>query len=114
MLGELAAITYTITSKGQIAIDGKADVKAALGRSPDLAEALMLALGDSSDAGVDHKFQSQAERTLSGSVARQRRGFDHVAIGFDYMYGDGRAMAAHEDRQTLRQAQDPRSRWRGF
>jgi hypothetical protein len=46
MLAELAAVTYTVDPHGRIAIDGKADVKSAIGRSPDLAEALMIALGE--------------------------------------------------------------------
>jgi hypothetical protein len=46
MLAELAAITWLIGTRGEIAIEGKSDVKAALGHSPDLAEALMLALGE--------------------------------------------------------------------
>ncbi len=34
MLADLAAITYTVDPHGRIAMDGKADVKSALGRSP--------------------------------------------------------------------------------
>jgi hypothetical protein len=45
MLAELAAITWLIDAHGRIAIEGKADVRAALGHSPDLAESLMLCLG---------------------------------------------------------------------
>ena len=44
---ELAALSYAIDAKGRIVIDDKAAVKSAIGRSPDLAEALMLSsLGD--------------------------------------------------------------------
>ncbi len=44
---ELAALSYGINASGKIAIDDKATVKSAIGRSPDLAEALMLSsLGD--------------------------------------------------------------------
>lgn len=46
MLAELAALNYTIDPKGRIAIEDKASARSALGRSPDLAEALMLALGE--------------------------------------------------------------------
>jgi hypothetical protein len=46
MLAELTAITWLVDVHGRIAIEGKAEVKAALGHSPDLAEALMLALGE--------------------------------------------------------------------
>jgi len=46
MLAELAAVSYAVDAAGRITIDGKADVKSILGRSPDLAEALMIALGE--------------------------------------------------------------------
>jgi phage terminase large subunit len=45
-LAELAAITFVVDSAGRIGIEGKADVKSILGHSPDLAEALMLAIGE--------------------------------------------------------------------
>ena len=45
MLAELAAINYVVDAHGRTAIEDKASVKSALGRSPDLAEALMLAIG---------------------------------------------------------------------
>lgn len=45
-LGELAAINYVIDARGKTAIEDKSSVKSALGRSPDIAEALMLALGE--------------------------------------------------------------------
>jgi phage terminase large subunit len=48
MLSELAAITWLIDTRGAIAIEGKVEVKAALGHSPDLAEALMIAIGSPS------------------------------------------------------------------
>jgi hypothetical protein len=47
-LAELAAIGYVIDPRGKTAIEDKASVKSALGRSPDHAEALMLALGEPS------------------------------------------------------------------
>lgn len=47
-LTELAAIGYVIDPRGKTAIEDKASVKSALGRSPDHAEALMLALGEPS------------------------------------------------------------------
>ena len=46
MLAELASISYLIDSHGKTAIEDKASVKSTLGRSPDLAESLMLALGE--------------------------------------------------------------------
>jgi len=45
-LGELAAINYVIDARGKTAMEDKSSVKSALGRSPDIAEALMLALGE--------------------------------------------------------------------
>ncbi len=47
-LSELAAIGYVINPRGLTAIEAKESVKSALGRSPDHAEALMLALGEAS------------------------------------------------------------------
>ena len=44
-LAELAAINYVIDPKGRTAIEDKASVKSILGRSPDLADSLALALG---------------------------------------------------------------------
>jgi len=41
--GELTSIKYKYTSKGQIQIEPKKEMKKRLGRSPDLADALMLA-----------------------------------------------------------------------
>jgi hypothetical protein len=45
-LGEPASIGYVIDPRGRTAIEDKASVKSALGHSPDLAEALTLALGE--------------------------------------------------------------------
>jgi phage terminase large subunit len=46
MLAELAGIGYVIDPHGKICVEDKASVRATLGRSPDLAEALMLCLGE--------------------------------------------------------------------
>ncbi|HEV3108897.1 MAG TPA: hypothetical protein VGY99_00270, partial [Candidatus Binataceae bacterium] len=46
MLGELAAINFLVDPHGKTAIEDKVSVKSILGRSPDLAESLMLALGE--------------------------------------------------------------------
>jgi hypothetical protein len=47
MLAELAALNYIIDSRGRTAIEDKTSARSALGRSPDLAEALMLgAIGE--------------------------------------------------------------------
>jgi hypothetical protein len=45
-LSELAAIDYLIAPNGKTAIADKETVKAALGKSPDIAEAIMLCLGE--------------------------------------------------------------------
>jgi hypothetical protein len=45
-LAELAVIDYLVAPNGKTQIVDKETVKAALGRSPDVAEALMLALGE--------------------------------------------------------------------
>jgi hypothetical protein len=37
-LSELAAISYVIDSRGRTAIEDKASVKSALGKSPDIAK----------------------------------------------------------------------------
>jgi hypothetical protein len=44
-LSELAAVNYTINPRGLVTIEAKDAIKAALGKSPDLAESLMLAAG---------------------------------------------------------------------
>jgi hypothetical protein len=46
MLGELAAINFLVDPHGRTACEDKTSVKSILGRSPDLAEALMLCLGE--------------------------------------------------------------------
>jgi phage terminase large subunit len=45
-LSELAAISYLVDPRGKTAIEDKTSVKSTLGKSPDLAESLMLALGE--------------------------------------------------------------------
>jgi hypothetical protein len=44
-LGELAAITRLVEVRGRRAIESKESVRSTLGRSPDQAEALCMALG---------------------------------------------------------------------
>ena len=41
--GELTSVKFKYTSKGQIQLEAKKDMKKRLGRSPDLADALVLA-----------------------------------------------------------------------
>jgi phage terminase large subunit len=43
LAAELAAIKYKFTSNGKIQIEKKAEMKTRVGRSPDRADALMLA-----------------------------------------------------------------------
>jgi phage terminase large subunit len=45
-LAELTAVNWVVEPNGRTSIEDKASVKSALGRSPDLAESLMLALGE--------------------------------------------------------------------
>lgn len=71
MLAELAAITWLIDPHGRIAIEGKVDVKAAIGHSPDLAEALMIALGE----GAPQPFEYRAAPAASGM------GYGHTSGG---------------------------------
>ena len=44
LLAELAAVKYKLTGRGQVQIEPKADMKKRLGRSPDRADAVVLAL----------------------------------------------------------------------
>jgi hypothetical protein len=55
MLGELASINYVINPRGQVEIEDKASVKSILGRSPDLAEGLMLCLGEHPPEPFDYR-----------------------------------------------------------
>lgn len=49
----LAAKNYVIDSRGRTSIEDKVSVRSALRRSPDLADPLMLALGEPTE-GRDH------------------------------------------------------------
>jgi phage terminase large subunit len=73
MLAELAAISYLVNSRGAIEIEDKASVRSTLGRSPDLAEALMIALGDY-DTYVDHAFQSWVTAAFHAQAEARRSG----------------------------------------
>ena len=73
MLAELAAIEYVVDTHGRIAIESKASVTSALGRSPDLAEALMIALGDY-ESHIDLDFQSWATAALHARAEERRAG----------------------------------------
>lgn len=81
-------------------IDGKADVRSLLGRSPDIAEALMLSsLGDSGALKIDYDFQQRASSTLSAATAaRQRQGaFEARSNSYNALYATAEQMVQHED-----------------
>ena len=74
MLAELAAITWLIDAAGRIAIEGKADVKSVLGHSPDLAESLMLALGEPSPIPFEYRAAPDMRAPLGYGHARKPAG----------------------------------------
>lgn len=51
LLAELAAVKYKLTSRGQVQIESKEDMKKRLGRSPDRADAVVLALAPHDRSG---------------------------------------------------------------
>ena len=51
LLAELAAVKYKLTGRGQVQIEPKADMKKRLGRSPDRADAVVLALAPHNRGG---------------------------------------------------------------
>jgi hypothetical protein len=55
MLAELTAVTWLVDPRNRIAIEGKADVKAALGHSPDLDEAMMIAIGEGAPIPCEYR-----------------------------------------------------------
>jgi hypothetical protein len=73
MLGELAAITWLVDPRGRIAIEGKVDVKAALGHSPDLAEALMIAIGEGAPVPYEYRAAPPPVNSMGYGHARQNR-----------------------------------------
>jgi phage terminase large subunit len=100
MLAELAAITWLVDSHGRIAIEGKADVKAALGHSPDLAEALMIALGEG--APVPFEYRAAPAPAPGMGYGHQRSGAVSAAIsgcphGGRSMAGCGTCSGQRED-----------------
>ena len=102
MLSELAAITYSVDAHGRIVIDGKADVRAALGRSPDLAEALMMAIGEAAPVRLEY---------TPAPPRIQRGAFDAPAASSDQMYGTAERYFAAEDAAALMVRH---RKWRGF
>jgi hypothetical protein len=62
---------------------------------------------------VDFEFQARAASAFAAETKlRQEHRGDFGEKKFDYMYSSGAAMAAHEDRQSAREAR--RKRWSGF
>ena len=51
LLAELAAVKYKLTGRGQVQIESKEDMKKRLGRSPDRADAVVLALAPHNRGG---------------------------------------------------------------
>jgi len=100
ILAELASISYLINARGQTEIEDKASVKAALGHSPDLAEALMLALGEL----PPEPFAYIPAPARADSLA----GFFRAAENSNRLYADGQALADAEDRADVRGRQADR------
>lgn len=103
MLAELAAITWLLDTHGRIAIEGKADVKAALGHSPDLAESLMLALGE----GAPQPFEYTAAPAMRSPMdyGHTRQPADGLAGRcYEHPWRDacGPCSIANEDAQNAR------------
>jgi hypothetical protein len=90
---ELSAIRYGLDSKARIVIGSKDELKKQLGRSPDLAESLMLASSGRISAEAVRKFIRQAQKWL---VARQCVEVGTVAVGSNALLklwrGDFRAI----------------------
>uniref|UniRef100_A0A6M3JWB2 Putative terminase n=1 Tax=viral metagenome TaxID=1070528 RepID=A0A6M3JWB2_9ZZZZ len=63
---ELATIKYRFNSRGQMRIEEKDEMKKRLGRSPDKADALMLAFATQKDTAWELPYQTE-ERIIPGS-----------------------------------------------
>jgi hypothetical protein len=94
---ELAPIGYVIDPRGRTAIEDKAAVRSSIGRSPDLAEALMLAAGDH-DAHIDLSFQNRAAELFASQTAGRQQGFDAVVDPGDRLYARQPDFSIAEDR----------------
>ncbi len=93
LASQLAALRYELTSRGQVQIENKADMRKRIGRSPDRADALMLALGARAGADLtpyrrmndtwhstattpenrERSYQQQYAELWSGAQPRSRR-----------------------------------------
>jgi phage terminase large subunit len=103
-LAELAAIRYSIDPRGKIEIEGKDELRKRIGRSPDYAESLMLAISPSFH--FDIEFQRQAATVIhSAYVARNNRTIENR------LFANGRSVCELEDREAARSSRD---RFRGF
>jgi hypothetical protein len=111
--GELAAIAYLVDPRGKIAIEDKASVRSALGHSPDRAEALMLALGES-NVPIDHAFQMRAAQTFAAATAARRRGFDAVSSDLGREYARQPDFSRAEDREQAMAKFSNRTKWAGY
>ena len=120
MLVELAALTYAVTPTGKIQIDDKVSTRSVLGHSPDLAEALMLCLGDR-DIYMDHGFQESFAAGLRAQTERRDRIGGDITVGpwspddaivspngRTYRHS-GQEVAAAEDRLSARRSHGGRS-----
>jgi phage terminase large subunit len=103
-LAELAAITYTVDTAGRIAIEGKADVKSTLGRSPDLAESLMIAIGEQ---------PPQPFAWMPVPAKRASSLWDVQPADSNRLYGKAEDVFRDEDRKTLNAVQRWGPRWGG-
>jgi phage terminase large subunit len=72
MLAELVVINYGIDGSGRTIIEAKSAARSELGRSPDLADAVMLALGNPGDAYVPGSLARELGEIHR--LARARRG----------------------------------------
>lgn len=75
MLAELAAITWLEDAHGRICIEGKSDVKAVLGHSPDLAESLMIAIGELPPEPMEYRGIARGARSLPAAAGLAALGY---------------------------------------
>ena len=66
--GELTSIKYKYTSKGQIKIEAKQEMKKRIGRSPDLADALMIAFAPSYKTDLPDDQPEQPSKFMTDQI----------------------------------------------
>jgi len=103
MLAELAALNYAIDAHGRTVIEDKAAVKSLIGRSPDFAEALMIAIGE-------HAPDPISWQSAKPHIPRGR--FDERPSASDRLFARGEAIAEAEDRAAARLGHTWSSRWK--